>query len=60
MDVILTNFRAVVPQWIRPWTLSRQVPGSNLMAAPLGEARCPHCLVLRKGLKTIGPLVACL
>ena len=47
-------------QWIRPWTLNREVPGSNLLAAavvPLGKALYPHCLVLWKGLKAIGPLV---
>ena len=41
-------------QWIRPWTLNCEVPGSNLQAAaivPLGKALCPHCLVPRKGLK---------
>ena len=50
-------------QWIRPWTLSREVPGSNLLAAavvPLGKALYPHCLVPQKGLKAVGPLDACL
>ena len=50
-------------QWIRPQTLNHEVPGSNLLAAavvPLGKALYPHCLVPRKGLKAIGPLVACL
>ena len=51
-------------QWIRPQTLNRnEVPGSNLLAAavvPLGKALYPHCLVPRKGLKAVGPLVACL
>ena len=52
-------------QWIRPWTLNREVPGSNLLAAAaavvsLGKALYPHCLVPWKGLKAIGPLVACL
>ena len=45
-------------QWIRPWTLSHEVPGSNLLAAavvPLGKALYPHCLVHWKGLKPIGP-----
>ena len=54
---------ALVAQWIRPQTLSREVPGSNLLAAavePLGKALYPHCLVLRKGLKAVGLLVACL
>ena len=39
-----------------------EVPGSNLLAAavvPLGKAVYPHCLVPRKGLKAIDPLVAC-
>ena len=47
-------------QWIRPWTLNREVPGSNLLAAavvPLGKALYPHCLDLWKGLKAVGPLV---
>ena len=38
-------------QWIRPWTLNREVPGSTLLAAavvPLGKALYPHCLVPRK------------
>ena len=51
----------VVAQWIRPRTLNREVPGSNLLAAavvPLGKALYPHCLVPRKGLKAIGPLIA--
>ena len=50
-------------QWIRPWALNREVPGSNLMAAAvvlLGKSLYPHCLVPWKGLKPIGPLVACL
>ena len=49
-------------QWIRPRTLNREVPGSNLLAAavvPLDKAHYPHCLVPRKGLKAVGPLVAC-
>ena len=48
---------------IRPQTLDCEVPGSNLLAAavrPLGKALYPCCLVSRKGLKTIGSLVACL
>ena len=56
-------WEAVVAQWIRPQTLSREVPSSNLLAAavvPLGMALYSHCLVPWKGLKTIGPLVACL
>ena len=47
----------VVAQWIRPRTLNREVPGSNLLAAavvPLGKALYPHCLVPRKGLKAVG------
>ena len=51
---------AVVPQWIRPQTLSREVPSSNLLAAavvPSGKALYPHCLVLWKD---VCPLVACL
>ena len=54
---------AVVAQWIRPRTLNGEVPSSNLLAAavvPLGKALYPHCLVPRKGLKTVDPLVACL
>ena len=50
-------------QWIRPWTLDREIHGSNLQAAavvPLGKALYPDCLVPRKGLKAIGLLVACL
>ena len=64
VDENLTEVRgAVVAQWIRPQTLNRGVPGSNLPAAavvPLGKALYPHCLVPRKGLKAVGPLVACL
>ena len=54
---------AVVAQWIRPWTLNREVPGSNLLTAavvPLAKAPYPHCLVPWKGLNAIGPLIACL
>ena len=54
-------FKAVVAQWIIPWTLNREVPSLNLLAAaavPLVKALCPHCLVSRKGLKSAGPLVA--
>ena len=50
-------------QWIRPQTLDREVPGSNLLAAavvPLGKILYPHCLVPREGLKAVGPLVTCL
>ena len=59
-----TTFRgAVVAQWIRSQTLNPEVPGLNLLAGgvvPLGKALYPHCLVHRKGLKAVGPLVACL
>ena len=60
--LIRVNTGAVVAQWIRPQTLNREVPGSNLAAAvvPLGKALYPHILVPRKGLKAVGPLVACL
>ena len=50
-------------QWIRPRTLNREVPGANLRAVAvvrLGKVLYPHCLVPRKGLKAVGPLVACL
>ena len=50
-------------QWIRPRTLNREDPGSNLLAAavvPLGKALCCHCLVSWKGLKVVGPMDACL
>ena len=50
---------AVLAQWIRPRTLNREVPGSNLLAAavePLGKALYPHCIIPRKGLKAVGPL----
>ena len=51
-------------QWIlRPWTLNREVPGSNLLLAAVvsfGNAFYPDCLVPRKGLKAFGPLVGCL
>ena len=43
------------------YTLNREVPGSNLLAVVhLGKALYRHCLVPRKGLKAVGPLVACL
>ena len=49
-------------QGIRPQTLNREVPGSNLLAAavvPLGKVLYSHCL--RKDSKPLlGPLVACL
>ena len=50
-------------QWLRPQTLNHEVPNLNLLAAavvPLGKALYPHCLVLWKGLKAVGLLVACL
>ena len=54
---------AAVARWIRPRNLNREVPGSHLLAAavvPLGKTLYPHCLVRWKGLKALGPLVACL
>ena len=45
-------------QWMRPWTLNREVSESNLLAAavmPLGKALYPHCLIPWKGLKAVGP-----
>ena len=59
----LSSLGAVVAQWIRPQTLNREVPSSNLQGVavvPFGKALYPHCLVPQKGLKAIGPLVACL
>ena len=50
-------------QWIRPRTLNREVPGSNLLTeavVSLGKALLPHYLVPRKGLKPVGPLAGCL
>ena len=50
-------------QWIRPQILNHEVPGLNLLAAaavPLGKALYSHCRVPWKGLKAVGPLVACL
>ena len=44
-------------QWIRPQTLNREVPGSNLLVGaivPLDKALYHHCLVPQKGLKAIG------
>ena len=49
--------------WIRPQILNCEVPGLNLLAVavvPLGKALYPHCLVPRKRLKAICPMVACL
>ena len=55
---------AVVAQWIRPRALKLEVPGSNLLAgssSALGQGTLyPYYLVPRKGLKAVGPLVACL
>ena len=47
--------------WISPRTLNREDLGSNLLAAAVVRALAlyPHCLVPRKGLKAVGPLVAC-
>ena len=59
----LLHLGAAVAQWIRPWTLNSEVPGLNLLAVAvvaLGKAHYPHCLVPRKGLKAVGPVVACL
>ena len=53
---------AVVAQWMRQQILNHEVPSLNLLAVavvPLGKALYPHCLVPRKGLKVVGPLVAC-
>ena len=50
-------------QWIRPWTLNLELPGSNLLAAavlPLGKALYLHCLVPRERFKAVGPWVTCL
>ena len=47
-------------QWIRPQSLSREVPSLNLLVAavvPLGKALYSHCLVPRKGLQAVGPLL---
>ena len=52
------RYVAVLAQWIRPQTLSHEVPGLNLLAAAvvlLGKALYPHCLVPWKGLKAVGP-----
>ena len=47
-------------QWIRPRTHEHEVPVQISAAAvvPFGKALYPHCLVPRKGLKAVGPLVA--
>ena len=63
-DLVIVNINLYrFAQWIRRRALNPEVPGSNLLAAavvPLGKALYPHCLVPRKGLKSVGPLVACL
>ena len=49
---------AVVAQRIRPQTLNREVPSSNLLAAAvmlLGKALHSHCLVLRKDFRPLVP-----
>ena len=51
---------AVLARLIRPWTLSREVPGSNPLTAaivPYGKTLYPHFLVPWKRLKAVGPLV---
>ena len=51
-------------QWIRPWTLNLEVPcrfkpvGSSRSALGQGTLSS-FCLVPWKGLRTIGPVVAC-
>ena len=50
-------------QWIRQRNHTCEVPGSNPLAAAvvsLAKTLYPHCLVLRRGLKAVGPLVTCL
>ena len=51
-------------QWIRPPTLNREVPGSNLLAAAassaLGQGTLSSLPCPSEGLKAVGPLVACL
>ena len=41
-------------------TSKREVPGSipTVAVVPLGKVLYPHCLVPRRGLKAVGPLVA--
>ena len=56
--LLLYSFMA---HWIRPQTLNREVPGSNLLTVavvPLNKALYPHWLVPWKGLKAICPIVA--
>ena len=58
---MLHPYGSVVAQWIRPWTLNCEVPGSNQLAVavvPLDKALYPHCLVPQKGLKAVGTLAA--
>ena len=60
---MFTATGAVVAQWIRPQTLNHEVPNSDLLAAvvvPFSKALYPQCLVPLKGLKPVGPQVACL
>ena len=51
-------------QWIRPRTLNREVPGSNLLAAavvPLGTGTLSSLpSPSERSLKAVSPLVACL
>ena len=44
----------------KPPTLNREVPGWNVLAAavvPSDKALYIHCLVPRKGIKAVGPLI---
>ena len=43
--------RAVMAQWIRPWTLNEEVHGSN----PLNGAVVPGCSSLSRRLQLIPP-----
>ena len=47
-------------QWIRPWTLNREVPGSNLLAAAcssaLGQGTLSSLPSPSEILKAVGPL----
>ena len=48
-------------KWIRTVGLLNEMSPLNPAVAsvvPLGKALYPHCLVPRRGLKTVGPLVA--
>ena len=56
--IFFREYISVVALWIRELTLNREVPGSKLLAAAVvsfDKALYPHCLVPRKGLKTVGP-----